>query len=192
MAIYDHYYSGSDVNIYLRYVPSGRIVHLDKAIGVGFSHSMSTIPIYTLGNVNPSFFSRGNSLVQGSLDIVFKSEQYLQKTINYLINKEELNSEKEKLEARLSQNGTLDSSDIKRLALLQNTSPMTMKTTSISDIMNLFEIQISFDNSNSTTEGKLRTINLEGIKFTGEMMSIHSSEENAIVDRYTFLGKNKR
>ena len=58
--------------------------------------------------------------------------------------------------------------------------------------MNLFEIQISFDNSNSTTEGKSRTINLEGIKFTGEMMSIHSSEENAIVDRYTFLGKNKR
>ena len=92
----------------------------------------------------------------------------------------------------LSQNGTLDSEDIKRLALLQNTAPMTMKTTSISDIMNLFEIQINFDNSNSTVDGKSRIITLEGIKFTGEMMNIHSSEENALVDRYTFLGKNKR
>ena len=192
MAIYDHYYSGSDVNIYLRYVPSGRMVHLDKALGIGFNHSMSTIPIYTLGNVNPSFFSRGNSLIQGSMDLVFKSDKYLQTVINHLINEKALEKERDKLEAMLSQNGTLDSEDIKRLALLQNTAPMTMKTTSISDIMNLFEIQINFDNSNSTVEGKSRIITLEGIKFTGEMMNIHSSEENALVDRYTFLGKNKR
>lgn len=192
MAIYDHYYSGSDVNIYLKYVPSGRMVHLDKALGIGFNHSMSTIPIYTLGNVNPSFFSRGNSLIQGSMDLVFKSDKYLQTVINHLINEKALEKERDKLEAMLSQNGTLDSEDIKRLALLQNTAPMTMKTTSISDIMNLFEIQINFDNSNSTVDGKSRIITLEGIKFTGEMMNIHSSEENALVDRYTFLGKNKR
>mgnify|MGYP001602673283 CR=1 FL=1 len=114
MAIYDHYYSGSDVNIYLRYVPSGRMVHLDKAIGIGFNHSMSTIPIYTLGNVNPSFFSRGNSLLQGSLDIVFKSDQYLQKTINHLINQKELNDEKEELEYLY--NTTYDYNPSERLA----------------------------------------------------------------------------
>ena len=125
MAIYDHYYSGSDVNIYLRYVPSGRMVHLDKALGIGFNHSMSTIPIYTLGNVNPSFFSRGNSLIQGSMDLVFKSDKYLQTVINHLINEKALEKERDKLEAMLSQNGTLDSEDIKRLALLQNTAPMT-------------------------------------------------------------------
>ena len=55
--IYDLYYSASDVNIYLYYPVTDLSVHLDKAMGVSFTHNMSSAPVYTLGNVEPTFFS---------------------------------------------------------------------------------------------------------------------------------------
>ena len=64
--MYDQYFTGSDVNIYLRYPNTDKQVHIDKAIGIGYNHSMSSVPIYVLGNVDPAFFSRGNSLLKGT------------------------------------------------------------------------------------------------------------------------------
>ena len=66
-----------------------------------------------------------------------------------------------------------------------------MTANSISDIFGLFEIHIEFDNTNATQDGTYHKIKLEGIKFIGQMMSVHSGQEAALVDRYTFLGKNK-
>ena len=191
--IYDLYYSASDVNIYLYYPVTDRSVHLDKAMGVSFTHNMSSAPVYTLGNVEPTFFSRGNSLIQGNLDLAFKSTVYLQKTINYLLNTTGRDAKIQALNAKAvsGANKGLTESEVRELYNLQTSSVPSMTANSISDIFGLFEIHIEFDNTNATQDGNYHKIKLEGIKFIGQMMSVHSGQEAALVDRYTFLGKNK-
>lgn len=191
--IYDLYYSASDVNIYLYYPITDKKVHLDKAMGVSYTHNMSSAPVYTLGDVNPTFFSRGNSLIQGNLDLAFKSTVYLQKTINYLLDSAGREAQKKALEAKAqSQNARgLTEEEVKQLYILQTSAVPKMTDNSISDIFGLFEIHIEYDNTNATQDGTYHMIKLEGIKFIGEAMSIHSSQEAALVDRYMFLGKNK-
>ena len=191
--IYDLYYSASDVNIYLYYPITDKKVHLDKAMGVSYTHNISSAPVYTLGDVNPTFFSRGNSLIQGNLDLAFKSTVYLQKTINYLLDSAGREAQKKALEAKAqSQNARgLTEEEVKQLYILQTSAVPKMTDNSISDIFGLFEIHIEYDNTNATQDGTYHMIKLEGIKFIGEAMSIHSSQEAALVDRYMFLGKNK-
>ena len=191
--IYDLYYSASDVNIYLYYPVTDKSVHLDKAMGVSFTHNMSSAPVYTLGNVEPTFFSRGNSLIQGNLDLAFKSTVYLQKTINHLLNTTGRDAKIKALnvKATSSSGKGLTENEVKELYNLQTSSVPSMTANSISDIFGLFEIHIEFDNTNATQDGTYHKIKLEGIKFIGQMMSVHSGQEAALVDRYTFLGKNK-
>ena len=192
--LYDLYYSASDVNIYLYYPITDRKVHLDKAMGVSFTHNMSSAPVYTLGNVNPTFFSRGNSLIQGNLDLAFKSTVYLQKTINYLLNSAGREAQQKALEAKAQSKPSrgLTEEEVRQLYTLQTSAVPKMTDNSISDIFAEFEIHIEYDNTNATQDGKYHMIKLEGIKFIGQAMSIHSSQEAALVDRYMFLGKNKR
>lgn len=192
--MYDHYYTGSDVNIYLRYPATDRQVHIDKAVGIGYNHSMSSVPIYILGNVDPAFFSRGNSLIQGNLDLAFKSVKYLQAGIRHILNKSDLISERDRLRKKAeTKNSRITDQEVMRLNQLQTMAITDMSTISISQIFELFEIIIEYDNTNSNDTGTGRSgIVLEGIKFTSEGMSIRSTEESALVDRYTFLAKNVR
>lgn len=191
--LYDLYYSASDVNIYLYYPITDKKVHLDKAMGVSFTHNMSSAPVYTLGNVNPTFFSRGNSLIQGNLDLAFKSTVYLQKTINHLLDSKTREARMKSLEAKIQSQNTreLTEEEVKELYTLQTSAVPVMTANSISSIFGLFEIHIEYDNTNATQDGTYHMIKLEGIKFISEAMSIHSSQEAALVDRYMFLGKNK-
>lgn len=191
--VYDLYYSASDVNIYLYYPVTDKSVHLDKAMGVSFTHNMSSAPVYTLGNVEPTFFSRGNSLIQGNLDLAFKSTVYLQKTINHLLNATGKDARIKALNVKATSGSGkgLTENEVKELYNLQTSSVPSMTANSISDIFGLFEIHIEFDNTNATQDGNYHKIKLEGIKFIGQMMSVHSGQEAALVDRYTFLGKNK-
>lgn len=189
--MYDQYYTGSDVNVYLYYPLTDRRVHIDKALGIGYSHSMSSAPVYVLGNVDPAFFTRGNSLIQGNLDLAFKSIKYLKTGINYLLNKTNLNSEKAELQLKVK-NKTATKQDVHRLSKLQNETITDMTTISISQIFHLFEIIIEFNNTNSNSTGETSSIVLEGIKFISEGMNIYSTEESALVDRISFLGKNVR
>lgn len=190
--LYDHYFTASDVNIYLRYPLTDRRVLVDKALGIGFNHSMSSAPVYVLGISDPAFFTRGNSLIQGNLDLAFKSTTYLQKGIRYLLNQDGLASEKKALMAKASTKAKLTPEEVRRLATLQISGITSMETTSISQIFSLFEIIIEFNNTNATTDGEQSTLTIEGVKFTSQGMSVYSTEESSLVDRYTFLAKNKR
>lgn len=189
--MYDHYYTGSDVNIYLRYPTTDRRVHIDKALGIIYNHSMSSSPVYVLGNVDPAFFTRGNSIIQGNFDLAFKSIKYLQTGLNYLLDKGGLSKEKENLITKIT-NGKETKQDVDRLAVLQKATITDMTTISISQIFHLFEIIIEFNNTNSNSTGETSAIVLEGVKFTSESMSIYSTEESSLVDRYTFFAKNVR
>lgn len=188
--LYDFYYTASDVNIYLHYEVTGRRVHIDKAIGLGFNHSMSSAPVYVLGMSDPAFFTRGNSLVQGNLDLAFKSSKYLQTGINYLLNQGGLEQEQEQILSTASKR-KLTEAEVNRLFSLQSQSLSNMSSTSISQIFNEFNIIIEFNNTNATTDGVASTVTIEGVKFTSQAMGVHSSEESTLVDRYTFLAKNK-
>ena len=75
---------------------------------------------------------------------------------------------------------------------LQNETITDMTTISISQIFHLFEIIVEFNNTNSNSTGITSSIVLEGIKLTNESMNIYSTEESALVDRISFLGKNVR
>ena len=189
--MYDHYFTGSDVNVYLHYPLTDRRVHIDKALGIGYNHSMSTAPIYVLGNVDPAFFTRGNSLVQGNLDIAFKSVKYLKTGINYLLNKSGLSIEEDKLMAKVDKE-KLTKEEVLRLGQLQSQTITDMTTISISQIFHLFEIIIEFDNTNSSTDGTTSSIVLEGVKFANESLNVYSTEESSLVDRFSFLAKNIR
>ena len=189
--LYDTYFTGSDVNIYLRYPETDRQVHIDKAIGIGYSHFMSSSPIYILGNVDPAFFSRGNSLIQGNIDLAFKSVKYLKTGIQYLLNKSNIAAESKQLATKAAA-GKLTRAETERLNQLQSVAITDMSSISISQIFHLFELVIEFDNGNSNADSNRSSIVLEGVKFISEGMSVSSTEESALVDRLSFYAKNVR
>lgn len=189
--MYDHYYTASDVNIYLYNPLTDLRVHIDKALGIGYNHSMSSAPVYVLGNVDPAFFTRGNSLVQGNFDLAHKTVKYLQTGIKYILGKSQLQNEKATLLSKATKK-TITEAEVKRLGVLQSATITDLTTISISQIFNLFEIIIEFDNTNSNKTGVTSAVVLEGVKITSEGRSAYSTEESALVDRYTFLAKNVR
>lgn len=190
--IYDHYYSSSDAIIYLRNPLTDMTVHLDKIVGISYSHSISSVPIYSLGNIEPIFFTRGNSLVQGYLDFAFKSDKYLKTALNYCL-KEASGNEREKLLKKAAdRKATLTQEEALLLRSYKSSSSLNLETSSLSEIKTLFDLEIELNNENSTMPGEgKQSIKLTGIKFTSESMIVHSSESNALVHRYSFIGKNK-
>lgn len=189
--MYDNYYTGSDVNVYLYYPLTDKRVHVDKAMGIGYNHSISTAPVYILGNGDPAFFTRGNSLVQGNLDLAHKSIKYLKTGINYLLSKSDLNDEKADLYIKIRDN-TASKEEVLRYGKLQNELITDMTTISISEIFHDFELIIEFNNTNSNKTGVTESVVLEGLKFNSSSTNVYSTEESVLVDRLTFMAKNLR
>lgn len=189
--MYDNYYTGSDVNVYLYYPLTDKRVHIDKAMGIGYNHSISTAPVYILGNGDPAFFTRGNSLVQGNLDLAHKSIKYLKTGISYLLSKADLNDEKADLYIKVRDN-TASKEEMLRYGQLQNELITDMSTISISEIFHEFELIIEFNNTNSNKTGVTESVVLEGLKFNSSSTNVYSTEESVLVDRFTFMAKNLR
>lgn len=189
--MYDNYYTGSDVNVYLYYPLTDKRVHIDKAMGIGYNHSISTAPVYILGNGDPAFFTRGNSLVQGNLDLAHKSIKYLKTGISYLLSKADLNDEKADLYIKVRDN-TASKEEVLRYGKLQNELITDMTTISISEIFHEFELIIEFNNTNSNKTGVTESVVLEGLKFNSSSTNVYSTEESVLVDRLTFMAKNLR
>lgn len=189
--MYDNYYTGSDVNVYLYYPLTDKRVHIDKAMGIGYNHSISTAPVYILGNGDPAFFTRGNSLVQGNLDLAHKSIKYLKTGISYLLSKADLNDEKADLYIKVRENSA-SKEEVLRYGKLQNELITDMTTISISEIFHEFELIIEFNNTNSNKTGVTESVVLEGLKFNSSSTNVYSTEESVLVDRLTFMAKNLR
>lgn len=192
--IYDYYYTASDV--YISFFFNNKLIRIDKAIGIAYRHSVSSIPVYALGRIDPAFFSKGNSLVQGQLDLAFKSNAYMKTAINYLLDVDSEVTEGEQLKQKLiNQNKNKSNPKLtsEEYTKLQNylTSPLVnMEKKSISDINYLIDIHITFNNSNSSTETKSKEIKIYGVKFTEQAITAMSHDEGILVDRYTFMAKN--
>ncbi|AND75193.1 hypothetical protein FDH01_gp032 [Acinetobacter phage vB_AbaM_ME3] len=185
--IYDHYYTASDVNVFLHFPPTGKTVNIDKAVAIAYTHNISSVPIYTLGSLEPLYFTRGNSIVQGQLDLAFKSTLYLKTAINYLVtNTKETTPKTTKKPANKMTTEELRESQRE----VATGSDLQMESKSLIQQPSLFDIRIVYNNSNSNMAGNQETIILQGIKFTGQSQATNSHDDTALVDRYTFLAKN--
>lgn len=184
--IYDHYFTGSDVNIFLHFPPTGKTVNIDKAIAIAYTHSISSVPIYTLGSLEPLYFTRGNSVVQGQLDLAFKSTEYIKTAINYLVSTSV--APKSKSKKKPSEMTTEELREEQRA--VSTDSDLVMDTKSLIEQPSLFNLIIMYNNSNSNMEGSQDSITIAGIKFTGQSQAVNSQDDTSLVDRYTFLAKN--
>lgn len=80
---YDNYYSGSDAFIYFESKNNDNQVYMDKLYGFGYRDSISSMPIYGLGNSEFAFVSRGNVILSFSIDVNVIHENYLTQAIHY-------------------------------------------------------------------------------------------------------------
>ena len=79
-SLYNKYYSASDFIIRLKTDGSEKI-WLDKAVGVAVSESLSSVPVYTVGNSRFQFLSKGNLIVNGLISINTTSSDYMAKVL---------------------------------------------------------------------------------------------------------------
>ena len=194
--MYDFYYTASDVTVNFHYPVTNKTVNIDQCISIGFRHTMSSMPVYTLGNISPVFFSRGNSLVQGQLDLAFKSNAYMQTALNYLINQDSLDNAGQALKTKFLEHEknkkkpALTPEEYSELSAFLLSPSITSSKKSISTMNYLFDIEITFNNSNSTRESNSKVIKIKGVKISEQSISVMSHDEGTLVDRYTFMAKN--
>lgn len=193
--MYDQYYTAADSMVVLYYAPTDRYIVLDKAVGVGFKHEISSAPVYGLGQSDPMFFSRGNSLGQGQLDLAFKSDVYMQKALNYLFDNTAVDDRINKIKEANPDLTKMSDADFKEYVALSAVRPQSMSTKSLMSIPDLVEVQITLNNSNSNhTDGNtvqdVKTYKLYGVKFTEEVIGINSADDGVIHDTYRFMFKN--
>lgn len=188
--LYDHYFTASDVNIFLTNPLNNKTLQVDKAMGIGWSHSLSSSPVYTIGNRDPAFFSQGNSVVQGSLDIAFKSVDYMRYAINYLKDVDAIKDRLAELSDKVD-NDSITGDEVGELLTLRESDKIQVYSPSIVNFNIPLNITISFDNSNYTSSVyETSDITLYGVKIQGQQMAIHTADEHILVDKYTFLAKN--
>lgn len=189
VGMYDFYFTASDCNVYLINPLIDRKIQIDKAIGIGWSQTISSSPIYTLGNSEPSFFSRGNSLVQGSIELAFKSTEYMGTAFKYLTGRDALEAKKKEL---MNDKQEFTSTEAAYLyTTLEAMTTIDSTEISLSNIDAPLNIEVVFDNSNELSDSSTSSnIIIKGVKFISSGTAIHSGNEQALTYRYAFMAKN--
>lgn len=191
-SMYDHYYTAVDVTVDLSCPTTNLRVNIDKTVAIAYTHNISSIPVYALGNALPGFFSTGNSLVQGQFDIAFKSTAYLRAAINYLVGGVAGKAE------GLDEGEVTGKEDVLSMSNAQlrsykdslNNQNLTPSELSLISVPLLLDVIITFNNENSNMVGGSSSVTLEGVKFISQSTAVHSQDDNALVDRFTFYARN--
>lgn len=184
---YDHYYTSVDVTVDLIYPATGNRVNIDKAVAIAFTHNISSVPIYTLGTLVPYFYSKGNSLVQGQLDIAFKNTEYMRKALDYLVSAD-TDYASDKL--TLQELNKMSNEEYMKLQESISLQGVTMTEKSLLNVPGLLNILITYNNTNSNMGGVHSTILLEGVKFVSQSSAVNSQDDSALVDRFSFMARN--
>nr|DAS92954.1 MAG TPA: hypothetical protein [Caudoviricetes sp.] len=179
--LYTKYYSSSDFNIYI-----GDIL-IDRAAGVGISESLTSSPIYTIGNSRYDFLARGNVIVSGIIRINKAEKNYLAKAISHYRNRsiefkflspyeqiqltsEELANYRKKLkeynEGQVSAKSVLDWADLGD-----------------------FTIHMVYNNSDPVTEGVQQRISIVECRIVGYEHSVDIGSDGQLIDGYKFIAK---
>lgn len=191
---YKKYFTSADCNVYFTNIQDNKQIHIDEAAAIGFNNSVSRVPIYGLGQTLFNFVSRGNILVTGQLNLNFVSDEYLKAAINYVYNKTDNTARLTQLRDRLKNNTTasvkLTREEWAELALLENLQKEAL-TKDISSMYDPINIQIVFDNTDTSKSSTPKTIVLEHVIFTNHTNSVQQSD-SIVGDGYQFIAKNIR
>ena len=189
---YKKYYTSVDCNIYFTNIKNNMQIHIDEAAAIGFNNSVSRVPIYGLGQTFFNFASRGNVLVTGQLNLNFVSDEYLKAAINYVYNRSNnevrISTLKEKLQNNATSDTKITREELNELAFLENLQNQEISK-DISSMYDPVNIQIVFDNTDTSRDSSPKIITLEHVIFTNHTNSVQQSD-SIVGDGYQFIAKN--
>lgn len=208
--MYKHHFTSSDTNISLEL--EGKKVYLDTAISIAYTSNITSVPIYELGSPEAKFFSAGNILIQGQLDIVFTGFEYIPRILSYLVDSQQYVPAEKKSTADLD---SMVASELESLADKQRSEgytvlpdtyssipytrdldpvPVKQLTNKVGDSLVSFRqpinLLIDLDNMNATMNGSKSVIKIREAKFISHSFATTSRDDTSIVMRYTFFAKN--
>lgn len=184
--LYDTYYSSADVKVWLLNDEGSQRVMVDLITGIGYSYSLNSMPVYTIGSRFPVFFTRGNGLGNGTLVVPFKHVKYLRAMLKYVF--DEYDDGASRRAYNLIKAGEATDEEFVQKANSEILS--SVDVVELGSIITPFDIEIRFDNSNAFNRdlGKSKLI-LKGCKFTGETMDVASTRDGVLQVGYNFLFK---
>lgn len=179
--LYTKYYSSSDFNLYI-----GDIL-IDRAAGVAVGESLTSTPIYTIGNSRYDFLARGNVIVNGIIRINKAEKDYLARVIAHYrgrTNEFKILSSYEQLQ--------LTSEELakyrKQLKEYQNEQVSAKSVLDWADLGS-FTIHMVYNNSDAVTEGVQQRISIVECRIVGYEHSVDIGSDGQLIDGYKFIAK---
>lgn len=210
--MYNHYYSSSDVQLYLSSYDHTKIIKVDTALSIGYSLRQTSAPIYSLGSREAQFFSVGNTIGNGTLTIAFTDEEYLKYCLNYIDNANEQLTYLPELQVEnnftqpnqtkternegiyTSKKFSMDNATFISAATKGDSAFVSAggdgRNISIGAIRNLFNIKMFINNETALRTSDSKVITLKGIKIIGENFSGTSTADAPLMLSYNFMFKD--
>ena len=214
--MYNHYYSSSDVQLYLSSYDHTKVIKVDTALSLGYSLRQTSAPIYSLGSREAQFFSVGNTIGNGTLTIAFTDEEYLKYCLSYIDNSKSTLIYQTELQAESSgivSNTKEAASSAKDGSVLYQSKKFGMnnatfaaaaknadatfstisneeRNISIGAIRNLFNIKMFINNETALRTSDSKVITLKGVKILGENFNATSTADAPLMLSYNFMFKD--
>lgn len=179
--LYTKYYSCSDFNLYI-----GDIL-IDRAAGVAIGESLTSTPIYTIGNSRYDFLARGNVIVNGIIRINKAERDYLARVITHYrgrTNDFRLLSSYEQLQLTTSELAKYR----KQLRQYYNEQVSAKSVLDWADLGS-FTINMVYNNADAVTEGVQQRISIIECRIVGYEHSVDIGSDGQLIDGYKFIAK---
>lgn len=183
--LYDTYYSSADVKVWIKREDGLNPVMVDLITGIGYNYQVNSMPVYTIGSRFPVFFSRGNSLGNGTIVVPFKHAKYMRAMLKYVFNEADDGA------SSPSSDNPSEMSDEDFVNQYSSSLMGVSNIIEVGSVVSLFDIEIRFDNSNAFARdfGKSKII-LKDCKLTGDAMDIASGRDTSLQVGYSFIFKS--
>lgn len=214
--MYNHYYSSSDVQLYLSSYDHTKVIKVDTALSLGYSLRQTSAPIYSLGSREAQFFSVGNTIGNGTLTIAFTDEEYLKYCLSYIDNSKstliyqtELQAESSGIVSNIKEaaasakdgsvlyqskkfgmNNATFAAAAKNADATFSTISNDERNISIGAIRNLFNIKMFINNETALRTSDSKVITLKGVKIIGENYNATSTADAPLMLSYNFMFKD--
>lgn len=182
---YVQYYSSSDVFIYMH--NNDKVLHLDKANGIGYSEGLDSFPTYGIGDSEFAFINQGNVIVNGYIDVNLIHSDYINKAVNYIYSSEEFNN-------KVKRGITLK--DLREMSIRQMrtfaTGESESNSSKLQNITRGFSLKIVFNNSTPLRPDiGPSNVSFYECVFLDNGMQVASEQDGQIVNRYRFVAKRR-
>ena len=184
--MYNKYYSASDFIIKIK-TQNSEAIWLDKASGVAVSESLSSNPIYTLGDSRVNFFSRGNLIVTGFISVNTISADYISRVLaningqikNFkpLTPREQMALSAEKLKAYLKEKEKYEQQEVEALSTL-----------GFADY-SLFTVELEYNNSDAVEKVTSFSREILDCRIIGFEHGVDIGGDGQLVDGYKFIAR---